>query len=438
MQSSAQSAEGLDCIFLALRMAQIIPFRGWRYKPSLPIETLTSPLFDVVSARHRQKLYLNPLNSIHLSVPLGQNPHQNAAQTFKNWVQSGILLQDPKPSIYVYYQYFNLHHQKKTYCRKGFICLIRAYDWSERIVLRHENTIPGAVNDRTQLLHATGLNSSPTHGLYSDRNFELEYYMDEAIEQPIYDVEDYQGVRDVVAVINEPEIIEKFIVNLRGKKVILADGHHRYESSLAYRQSRAQTNPHHSGQELYNFHLMYLTNMESNDLRILPTHRIIRNLENFEPATVINKLKDFFDVTEVEDPTDIEEIIAGKPMHFGLLLADSAYRLRLKADPQTISWNFEPMIKALDITALHYFIIEKTLGIKGRDQRTTPYVGYERSFGECLRAVQSADAQMAIITNEVPIETVKKVCYSGHIMPQKSTYFFPKAVCGYVFAQVDN
>ena len=216
-------------------MAEIKPFRAWRYNRNLSssIETLMSPLFDVVSEKQRLTLYKNPLNSIHLSVPLDPEPAQRAAETLKQWKESRILVQDVLPGIYVYYQYFTLPGSVKEYCRKGFITHIRAYDWEERVILRHENTIPKAVNDRTELLEKTMLHASATHGLYTDPTRELETYMDDAITHPIYITEDYQGVRDVLAVIQDAHVIKKFIDSLAEKNIILADGHHRYESSLA-------------------------------------------------------------------------------------------------------------------------------------------------------------------------------------------------------------
>src|SRR5690606_4492475 len=122
------------------------------------------------------------------------------------------------------------------YCRKGFICHVRTYDWSEGIILRHENTIPKAVNDRVELLEKTALHSSPTHGLYTDPTFELERYMDEAMTNVLLDTEDYQGVRDVLALIHDAAVIRRFMEVLAEKKIILADGHHRYESSLLHKK----------------------------------------------------------------------------------------------------------------------------------------------------------------------------------------------------------
>ena len=172
-------------------MAEIIPFRAWRYNQQLTseIDSLTSPLFDVVSDKQRQTLYKNPLNSIHLSVPLGAKPAIVAASTLDLWKKDGILVPYPLPSIYVYYQYFTLPGSAREYCRKGFISHIRAYDWEENVILRHENTIPQAVNDRIELLEKTMLHASATHGLYSDPDFALETYMDEAISHPLYETE---------------------------------------------------------------------------------------------------------------------------------------------------------------------------------------------------------------------------------------------------------
>jgi len=150
-------------------MAEIKPFRAWRYNDSFTnvIDELTSPCFDVVSDKQRAALYANPLNSIHLSVPAGSAAEARA--TLNDWKQSGIIQQDRLPAIYVYYQYFKLAGSPKEYCRKGFVANIRVYDWNENVILRHENTIPKSVNDRTTLLEATEFHVSATHGTLHGR-----------------------------------------------------------------------------------------------------------------------------------------------------------------------------------------------------------------------------------------------------------------------------
>jgi uncharacterized protein (DUF1015 family) len=420
-------------------MAEIKPIRAWRYNQELgrDMENLASPLFDVVTDKQRQALYKNPLNSVHLSVPQGANSSESAADLLAKWKQDGIIQQDALPGIYVYYQYFRLSGSPREICRKGFICHIKAYDWNENVILRHENTIPKAVNDRIDLLTKTEFHASATHGLYADSDFVLEKLMDEAIQFPLYETEDYQGVRDVLAVIQDAKGIQKFMDLLADKKVILADGHHRYESSLVYKHLRAKTATDYTGHEGFNYHLMYLTNTESGGLRILPTHRLIKNLPNFDEETLLQKLAEDFIVKPVEDPDTLAEIIEGKPWAFGLMFKDNAFKIRLK--PEVVNnnpWPFPEKIKQLDLTVMHYFIIEKALGIKGVDQRKSAHLDFDRSFGDCLSKTIRGEVQMAIITQEVTIDEVKQVCESGFTMPQKSTYFYPKVVCGFVFSSI--
>lgn len=403
------------------------------------MDELTSPLFDVVSAKQREKLYQNQYNSIHLSVPKGENGIDGAKFLLQKWKDEGVIQQDPVYGIYVYYQYFSLAGSTKQYCRKGFICNIRAYDWDEKVILRHENTIPKAVNDRIDLLEKTQLNVSPTHGLYTDPSFELEKYMDESMKYPLYETEDYQGVRDVLSVIHDAYVIKRFVEALQNKQVILADGHHRYEGSLLYRKKMMGTNPQYSGKEGYNYHMMYLTNTEADDLRILPTHRVIKDLPHFNEQEILRKFEEDFIIKPVEDAYNINEIILGKQWAFGLLFKDSAYKVRLKPEKiNTLRWDFPDKIKRLDLTVMHYFIIEKVLGIAGKNQRTSENIDFDRSFSDCLARVIQNEAQMAIITNDISMEDVKEVCYSGYTMPQKSTYFYPKVICGFLFSSIKD
>jgi len=420
-------------------MAEIKPIRAWRYNKKLTtsIDELVSPLFDVVSENQRRALYQNPLNSIHLSVPQGPEPAERAKKLLQQWKGDGTIVQDLLAGIYVYYQYFKLPGSPKEYCRKGFISHIRTYDWDEDVILRHENTIPKAVNDRVDLLEKTELHSSATHGLYTDETFQLEKLMDEAITNPIYETEDYQGVRDVLAIIQDAGAIQKFIDLIKAKTIILADGHHRYEGSLLYKNKKIASNSHHTGQEGYNFHLMYLTNTEAGDLRILPTHRLISHLSDFSESEVIKKLQEDFIVKDVEDAGTLNEIITGKQWAFGIVFKDKSFKVRLKPESlQTMTWHFPDEVKKLDLTVMHYFIIEKILGIAGKDQRKSEQIGFDRSFSDCITKVIKDEAQMAIITNEVTIEEVKKICHSGYTMPQKSTYFYPKVIGGFLFSSI--
>ena len=424
-------------------MAEIQPLRGWRYNPTLSadIDTYASPLFDVVSAKQREALYRNPLNSIHLSVPRADDPAGAALATLRQWQADGVLRQDELPGIYAYYQYFRLPGREQEYCRKGFMCHIRAYDWDEDVVLRHENTLPASVNDRAALLARTEFQTSATHGLYRDEDFELERYLDEAMRTPLCETdEDYQGARDVLAVVQDAALIRRFQAVLAARQVILADGHHRYEGSLAHRRTRAQAaGAAATGREPWNYHLMYLTNAAADDLRILPTHRLLLELPGgLTDGEFLARLTPYFTVLPKEDVNDLPDIIAGKPWAFGLYLGGQAHKLRLRPEVhEQLDWDTTPAVKALDLSVLHFFVLEKALGIVGPDaQRAWPGVAYVRSFAECLQRVDRGEARAALFVNEVRMSEVEAVCHSGAVMPAKSTFFYPKTIGGFLFSSI--
>jgi len=421
--------------------------RGWRYNPALSadIDAVVSPLFDVVSPRQREALYQNPLNSIHLSVPrpeAGLAPTAAAARRLAAWQAAGVLLPDGLPGIYVYYQYFRLPGEARERCRKGFMCHILATDWAKGVVLRHENTLPAAVNDRAELLADLQFQTSATHGLYRDEQFELEALLDEAIQDPLCQTEeDYQGARDVLAVIQDAQVIRRFQQVLAGRQVILADGHHRYEGSLAYRQARAlAAGPAGStGREPWNYHLMYLTNAASDDVRILPTHRLLLELPGgLNDEQLLARLAPYFTVRPQPEAQDLPELLAGKRWAFGLCLPTGAYKLRLRPEVHAqLDWPTTPEVKDLDLTVLHFFVLEKVLGIVGPEaQRSWPGVAYVRGLAECLQRVDRGEARAAFITNEVTMAQVEAVCYSGAVMPAKSTFFYPKTLAGLLFTSL--
>ncbi len=427
-------------------MPEILPLRGWRYAPTLSadIGQLVAPLFDVVSDKQRDTLYRNPLNSIHLSVPRGDDPAGAALARLREWQAAGVLRQDALPGIYAYYQYFRLPGSAREYCRKGFMCHIRAYDWAENVVLRHENTLPASVSDRAALLARTAFQTSATHGLYRDEDFELERYLDEAMQSPLYETaEDYQGARDVLAVIQDAAVIQRFQQVLAGREVILADGHHRYEASLALRHARtaeaAAAGHPATGREPWNYHLMYLTNAASDDLRILPTHRLLLELPgDLSDAEFLARLEPYFTVRPIEEATELTEIIAGKPWAFGLYLGGEAYKLRLRPEVhEQLNWDTTAEVKNLDLTVLHFFVLEKVLGIVGPDaQRSWPGVAYVRNAAECLQRVDRGAARAALLVNEVTMAEVEAVCHSGAVMPPKSTFFYPKTLGGFLFSSI--
>ena len=420
-------------------MADILPIKGWRYADYLApqIENLTAPLFDVVSSKQRKLLYENPLNSIHLSVPQGEDPAADAAITLSKWKKEGILLQDRLPTIYVYYQYFRLPGELEERCRKGFIVQIRAYDWEEKMILRHENTIVSAVNDRIQLLKSTEIQASPTHGLYEDLDEQLEPYMDAAIGSPIYELEDYQGVREVIGLIHDANVIGKFLAVLKDKKIILADGHHRLQGSIEYRKSIKNS----SKAERWNaedYHMMYLTNTSGNHLKILPTHRIFYGMEISEQV-FLEKLGEWFHIKPFADPEELGTYAFHRPWSFGIVLGDSSFLIELPQEKfDDFNHDLPSSVRKLDLVVLHELVFSRILGIDSENQRSSTQLVYERNFSRCVQEVESGKASFAIITQEIKLDQVLEVCQSGYVLPQKSTYFYPKALGGLVFASINQ
>jgi uncharacterized protein (DUF1015 family) len=418
-------------------MAEILPFRAWRYNEQLSenLDALTAPLFDVVSVRQREILYENPLNSIHISVPRGHDPASDASRILDKWKSKGIITQDPLPGIYVYYQYFRLPGDEDVRCRKGFIAYIKAYDWDEREILRHENTIVSAVNDRISLLRAIEIQPSPTHGLYEDQSTELEPYMDAVMESPLYELEDYQGVREVLAVIQEPEVIARFLAVLKRKKVVLADGHHRLQGAIEYRKEQSSTFPDAKWKGS-DYHMMYLTNVHGNHLKILPTHRLYYGMELSEQE-LLARIREWFDVRTFEDAEELVNYTFQRRWSFGLILADEAYVIKFKPDRfSEIQYDGPEVLKNLDLVVLHKILFEEIMGMNTEQQRNSDQLGFERNFSRCLREVRTGEASFAIITREIELGQVLEVCKSGALMPQKSTYFYPKALGGLLFGSI--
>ena len=416
-------------------MAEIRPLRAWRYSGKAgPMEELISPLFDAIESIELPGLYKNPLNSIHISIP--KKEFSSLSEIISEWKSKKIIEQDPLPGIYVYYQYFTFPGSEKIHCQKGFICNIRLHEWEEKQILKHEAIIPSSLHDRIEVLQSSEMNVCPTHGLYSDPELSLEKYMDETMRNPLYEVKDSNGVINKLGFIHDKKIIEKFIAILKSRPVILADGHHRFNASMIYKKQKTEKEGS-SNNEVWNFHCMYLSNTEANDVKIMATHRIIGPIENFDQKEFLKKISKYFNLKKINDLNLIISEISGKKWNFGLVLKNEQYILELKKEfISTIKWKFPDEVKDLDLTVLHYFIIGKGLNIKEKDQINSKNINFSYNFTKCIEDVKVNEAQMALITREVSIEEVKKVSYSGKTFPQKSTYFYPKVICGMVFSSV--
>lgn len=414
-------------------MANIKPFRAWRYNEAKvgKAETLFSPLLDVVDAEQLAELRQNEHNSVHLSIP---DTNEAVTRKLKEWKYANILQQEALPSIYVYYQTFQLPTENQAYTRKGFVSMIEMRD---NDILLHEDTITHSVESRIHLLEQTMLNIIPTHGLYEDKTFQLEKIMDEYMQYPLYEYEDAHGIVTKLAIIQQPKEINKFIQVLKNKQVYLADGHHRLESSRVFRDKYLMENGLQES-SMINYHLMYLTNLAADDLRILPTHRVWKPKDNITLADVLSRMFPYWKVTDVSDyPQPLSMLMQGKKYAFGLIHKRKEYLIEIRLGLHTnIPLEMPEVWKQLSYTVLHYYFFEKAAYIPYDEQNKSGELHYEKSYSTAAEA--GRDGAFTFICQEVNMQEIVEVCKTGCKMPQKSTYFYPKVVCGLLFGSIKD
>lgn len=419
-------------------MAFIRPFRAWRYNEEVvtDINQRFSPLFDVVTPGQLESLYELPDNSIHVSVPRSE---AEATAALTSWKQNKVILQDPLPAIYVYYQRFRLFGEKREFVRKGFVAMIRVGTAGD--IIEHEATLLASVQERTRLLAALQMNVAPTHGLYDDETFALDSYMDACMAHPLYEHVDYQGVINQLGIIQDPTIISHFVNHLRNRPVYLADGHHRLQTSVLYQQRRKEEGSLPAGDSMAHYHLMFLSNLRADDLRILPIHRSLSlPLKVTDPGPLLGRISPYFSITEVTlNKMPVYEEIRGRSHCFGLAIGQRSFRLQLReeVDPvRDIALPLPDALKKLDYTVLHYFLFDKVFGIAYGEQKMRSEIGYVKDYGSAMKLAMSDPHRLAFIMNELNMQQVMEVCAAGTTMPPKSTYFYPKVVCGLVFASI--
>jgi uncharacterized protein (DUF1015 family) len=278
--------------------------------------------------------------------------------------------------------------------------------------------------------------------LYRDPSHSLEAIMDTYMEQPMSVYIDYQGVVNKLAIIQNPKDMQPFLEVIAKQKVYLADGHHRLASSFAYRDKLVQRQDLHP-QSVVNYHLMYLTNLDADDLRILPTHRVWLPKEAPSISAIREKLETWFELEDVSrSRKSLVDLLEGRsPYTFGMAALGRKWLISLKPeiDPvQAIPLNMPPPLKALNYSVLHYLIFDQCLEVPYDEQKNSAEIHYEKDYSRALDMVNKGEATLAFIASEVSMEQMLEICETGHKMPQKSTYFYPKVVSGLVFGTIDE
>jgi len=430
-------------------MVDILPFRGIRYNPAAAggaLDDLVAPPYDVISPAEQEALYnRNPVNVVRLILGREADKYSRAATQFREWLASGILQVDSEPAVYVYHQTFDDPATgEPAPDRIGLICLLKLEEYSAGRVLPHEKTLTAAKADRLELLRATEAQFESIYGLYSDpdnsvQSFIREYADRETVAERVNGA---IGSSHRIERISDPSAHAILSEMLSDKQVFIADGHHRYETSLSYRSEIRAAKPELSADDHISadYILMTLTAFEDEGLLVLPTHRLVHNVAPEKIAALPKALSSRFTLSE-NAPDDIEAAIAKQAVSgkvaFGIVLPPGQVHLAVldatEGDqPGLIPGPGSGIVQWLPVTLLGTLILEQGLGIDAAAIAAGTNVAYTRELSEAIAAVKSGDAQAAFLLGRPTVAEVRDVSLAGDVMPQKSTFFYPKLLSGLV------
>jgi uncharacterized protein (DUF1015 family) len=400
-----------------------------------------TPPYDVISPEDQEFYYdRNPYNVIRLL--LGKqfpndtddnNRYTRARDFLSNWTRDGVLVPDGQPSIYGYSQTYR-DPAGRTKKRDGFVALLKLEEWGKGDVFPHEYTYPGPKADRLSLVRATGCQFSTIFSLYSDPKGETARFAQAVIgSREVTRYTDREGVEHILTRCDDPKATGGLVAAMADKKVFVADGHHRYETMLAYRDELDKKGGPGDG---HRYALVYFTPMEGEAVTILPCHRVVETERPIEREKVLAALSEIFTVrTFADDDADgfIRALEREGKGSFGFFSGGGGYCLLTDADRQKTARFFpadmKDEIRSLDVSVLHHVLIG---GLLGLDQ---PKITYTQDAREALRRV-AGERSAALLVNATKIEEVKAASLVGERMPQKSTYFYPKTASGLVLYRV--
>ena len=433
-------------------MAYVAPFRALRYDPTrVDLAQVVTQPYDKITPAMQDRYYgADPHNLVRIilgkpqpSDHLEENVYTRAAASFRDWRRQGIFLQDPEQSLYQYIQRFQPPGGGAELERRGFIGLGRIEDYSAGMVHRHEQTLAKPKADRLELLRATRAHFGQLFMLYTDPAAEI----DEALSgssitntKNNIEIRDEYGVLHHLRRVTDPAIIQLVCSKMRAKKLIIADGHHRYETALSYRnQRRAEQEAASGSSELAPYELVMMTfiNMDNPGLVILPTHRVVHGLESFSPDALRDRGRSYFSVEEV-DPSITGDRALGILRAAGkagtAMLGITANRAFLFDTPRPAAFSLLrslPLLQqSLDVVQLHKCLLEGVLGISEEAIRDQTNVSYVRDAEEALTRVREGSANIAFLINPVRMRQVRDIAFAGEVLPQKSTDFYPKLLSG--------
>ena len=406
-------------------MATIRPFQPYRYtaKAGDPARLLTQPYDKISPEMQAAYLAASPYNLVRVILgPRTQadndsnNVYTRASQHLEDWIRGGILAQDSPPCFYPYFQEFDVPDTGERAVRKGFIGLGKVEDYSAKVVFRHEQTLSGPKQDRLQLLRHTHAHFGQIFMLYPDPEAAVDKLLDRAAEgSALVDVTDDYGARHYVWSLTDPQALARIQELMALKKLLIADGHHRYETALAYRDE----NPGIAGA---GYVMMTLVNMHSPGLKILATHRVLRNVAGFNAEALIEKAGARWNVADQRSVDALKTAFrTRKPdsIRIGVVTSDGVHLMRRQRGQDE-----------LDVPVLHQEVLGGLLGIGEEAVRDEKHIKYVRGMDAAATEVREKGAQVAFLLEPTPVDDMARIAFAGGVMPQKSTDSYPKMLSG--------
>jgi len=441
-------------------MARIYPFRAWHYNPTVVrLDDVVTQPYDKISPAMQQAYYQrSPYNLVRIILGLpelfdaepGESVYTRAARDFRAWREQGVLVQEKDPCVFAYSQRFRVPGADTVKERCGFIALGKLHDYSEQVVFRHEQTLSKPKSDRLNLLKATRAHFGQVFMLYSDPAGSVEKILYDGNGAADAEITDEYGVLHRLWKIGDPAVIRLLAAAMADKKLIIADGHHRYETALNYAREHAAVSDPRSGHGVNQLPqpsspeaavMMTFVNMDSDGLVILPTHRVVHSLTQFDEAAFTRAAGEYFDVTALGegDAAARLDLLRSQPgTAFVAVMRSSA--LLLRSRPAVIEEALSALPerqRRLDLVQLHAAVLERLLGLDAEKVREQSNIRYLRDAGEAVEQVRRGEASIAFLTNPVTMEQLREVAFAGEVMPQKSTDFYPKLLSGLTIYALD-
>ncbi|MBI2854486.1 MAG: DUF1015 domain-containing protein [Chloroflexi bacterium] len=430
-------------------MADIRPFRGLRYDPAMvpDLGTAICPPYDVISPEMQQALhYKGPYNIVRVEYGLSgpedsfwNNKYTRASKTFQEWMERHVLVRDKAPAVYLHHHYFNYYGEVVT--RRGLIAAVRLEDWDKGVIRPHEGTAAVFKVDRLNLMRAVNANISPVFALYQDRGGAISSLMAQTeCRPPLARVAVADDESHNLWAITEPQALETISSQLAPEHLYVADGHHRYETALAYRQERLQSEPDAPENAAFKFLMMTLVEFSDPGLIVQPFHRLIKTVPESFLRELKSKLDRYFEIDAAPLGCPLSSAmlhrilkpIKGERVLIGLLGLEQDTLLILRLRSIDVLASLLPVDRSeaycsLDVSILHHVILSRLLGISEGENIT-----YTKSELETWQRVSAQEYRLGFLLNPVDVYAVKAIADAGDKMPQKSTYFYPKLPTGLV------